>query len=55
MHGVSQQRSYYSKKADRDAWSDTVLRMKAKGGALSAVTDDQIEALIDYLAMTQGL
>jgi len=40
-----------AKKGDKDAWVDTVTRMKEKGAEL---TDDQVTLVIDYLARTHG-
>jgi len=39
------------KKGDKDAWTATVDRMKAKGADL---TDEQVLLVIDYLARIHG-
>ncbi len=40
-----------NKKADNDAWTTTVTRMKGKGADL---TDEQVPLVIEYLARTHG-
>lgn len=40
-----------NKKADKDAWTMTVARMKEKGAEL---TDEQVLLVADYLARTHG-
>ncbi len=40
-----------NKKGDNDAWTATVTRMKGKGADL---TDQQVTAVIEYLARTHG-
>ena len=40
-----------NKKADKDAWTETVARMKEKGADL---TDAQVSLVTDYLARTHG-
>ena len=40
-----------SKKADREGWTATVMRMKERGAAL---TDAQVPQVIDYLTRTHG-
>ena len=38
-----------NKTGDRDAWSATVTRMKDKGGAAAALTDQQVPQIVEYL------
>jgi cytochrome c5 len=40
-----------NKKGDNDAWTATVTRMKGKGAAL---TDEQVQQVIEFLARTHG-
>ena len=38
-----------NKTGDRDAWTATITRMKDKGGAAAALTDQQVPLLSEYL------
>jgi hypothetical protein len=38
-----------NKTGDRDAWTATVIRMKDKGGAAAALTDQQVPQVVEYL------
>src|SRR5687767_6939609 len=38
-----------NKTGDRDAWTATVTRMKDKGGAAAALTDQQVPQIVEYL------
>jgi len=38
-----------NKTGDRDAWTATVVRMKDKGGAAAALTDQQVPQIVEYL------
>ena len=43
-----------TKVGDQDAWTATVTRMKEKGGAAGALTDQQVPQVIEFLTRAAG-
>ena len=43
-----------NKVGDKDAWTATVTRMKEKGGAAGALTDQQVPQVIEFLTRAAG-